>query len=122
MSCSPTPGGGVGVLDGTAVAGALGSLNPVAAVLTLARAIDTLPARQLPDGIEAARVLDEPVQLLTGPAHEFAAARAVTPAELETAVPFPVGRRRGVAPRSSGAWSPSGHGYPSTRLSVRGGR
>ncbi len=42
----------------------------------------TLPARQLPDGIEAARVHDEPVQLLTGPAHEFAAARAVTPAHL----------------------------------------
>jgi DNA-binding transcriptional LysR family regulator len=42
----------------------------------------TLPARQLPDGIETARVLDEPVQLLTGPAHELAAARAVTPAEL----------------------------------------
>ncbi|GAA1928345.1 LysR family transcriptional regulator [Streptomyces durmitorensis] len=42
----------------------------------------TLPARQLPDGIEAARVYDEPVQLLTGPDHAFAAARAVTPAEL----------------------------------------
>jgi DNA-binding transcriptional LysR family regulator len=42
----------------------------------------TLPARQLPGGIEADRVLDEPVQLLTGPAHELAAARAVTPAEL----------------------------------------
>ncbi|WP_446215098.1 LysR family transcriptional regulator [Micromonospora sp. IBHARD004] len=42
----------------------------------------TLPARQLPDGIEAARVLDEPIQLLTGPAHEFAAARAVAPAQL----------------------------------------
>ncbi|MGA5704161.1 LysR family transcriptional regulator [Peterkaempfera bronchialis] len=42
----------------------------------------TLPARQLPDGIEAVRVLDEPIQLLTGPAHEFAEARAVTPAEL----------------------------------------
>lgn len=42
----------------------------------------TMPARQLPDGIKAAPVLDEPVQLLTGPAHEFAAARAVTPAEL----------------------------------------
>src|SRR4051794_364540 len=42
----------------------------------------TLPARQLPDGIEAIRVLDEPVQLLTGPTHEFAAARAVTPAQL----------------------------------------
>ena len=42
----------------------------------------TLPAPRLPDGIESARVLDEPVQLLTGPAHELAAARAVTPAEL----------------------------------------
>lgn len=42
----------------------------------------TLPEGQLPDGIEAVRVLDEPVQLLTGPAHEFAAARAVTPAQL----------------------------------------
>jgi DNA-binding transcriptional LysR family regulator len=42
----------------------------------------TLPARQLPDGIETAPVLDEPVQLVTGPAHELAAARAVTPAEL----------------------------------------
>jgi DNA-binding transcriptional LysR family regulator len=42
----------------------------------------TRPARQLPDGIEAARVLDEAVQLLTGPAHEFATARAVTPAQL----------------------------------------
>jgi DNA-binding transcriptional LysR family regulator len=37
---------------------------------------------QLPDGVEAARVLDEPVQLLTGPAHELAAVRAVTPARL----------------------------------------
>ena len=36
----------------------------------------------LPDSVEAALVLDEPVQLVTGPAHEFAAARAVTPAEL----------------------------------------
>ncbi|MGP4016652.1 LysR family transcriptional regulator [Saccharopolyspora sp. 5N708] len=43
------------------------------------RAVD---ARQLPDGIEAVRVLDEPIELLTGPAHEFAAAPAVTPAEL----------------------------------------
>ncbi|MCI2418743.1 LysR family transcriptional regulator [Saccharopolyspora sp. K220] len=38
--------------------------------------------RQLPDHVEAARVLDEPIQLLTGPTHELAAARAVTPAEL----------------------------------------
>lgn len=42
----------------------------------------TMPGRQLPDGIKAIRVLDEPLQLLTGPKHEFAAARAVTPAQL----------------------------------------
>ncbi|MFD7663765.1 LysR family transcriptional regulator [Streptomyces sp. NPDC059788] len=42
----------------------------------------TVPARQLPDGIEAARVLDEPIQLLTGPDHALAAARTVTPAQL----------------------------------------
>jgi DNA-binding transcriptional LysR family regulator len=42
----------------------------------------TMPTRKLPDGIEAVRVFDEPLQLLTGPAHELAAARAVTPAEL----------------------------------------
>ncbi|MFF4741412.1 LysR family transcriptional regulator [Streptomyces sp. NPDC001262] len=42
----------------------------------------TMPGRQLPDGIVAARVFDEPLQLLTGPAHEFAAARAVTPDQL----------------------------------------
>lgn len=42
----------------------------------------TLPARQLPEGIEAARVHDERLELLTGPAHELAAARAVTPAQL----------------------------------------
>jgi DNA-binding transcriptional LysR family regulator len=40
------------------------------------------PARQLPAGVQAARVLDEPVQLLTGPAHRLAAARAVTPDQL----------------------------------------
>jgi DNA-binding transcriptional LysR family regulator len=42
----------------------------------------TLPARQLPEGLEAARVHDEPLQLLTGPGHALAAARAVTPAQL----------------------------------------
>ncbi|KAK1179377.1 LysR family transcriptional regulator [Streptomyces sp. NBS 14/10] len=54
----------------------------------------TMPGRQLPAGIRGARtvddplqigvvrVYDEPVELLTGPAHELAAARAVTPAEL----------------------------------------
>lgn len=41
-----------------------------------------VPARPLPDGIEARRVLDEPVQLLTGPAHPLAAAASVRPAEL----------------------------------------
>ncbi|MHC3467351.1 LysR family transcriptional regulator [Streptomyces sp. 7R007] len=38
--------------------------------------------RPLPDGIEAARVHDEPVQILTGPGHALATAREVTPARL----------------------------------------
>ncbi|MFJ2813677.1 LysR family transcriptional regulator [Streptomyces sp. NPDC087294] len=38
--------------------------------------------RQPPDGIRAARVHHEPVQLLTGPRHALAAARQVTPGEL----------------------------------------
>lgn len=42
----------------------------------------TMPGRRLPDDIRAVRVFDEPVQLLTGPAHAFAAAHAVRPAEL----------------------------------------
>ncbi|MFI7403911.1 LysR family transcriptional regulator [Streptomyces sp. NPDC049541] len=42
----------------------------------------TIPARQLPEGIEAARVHDEPLELLTGPRHALASARAVTPAQL----------------------------------------
>jgi len=41
----------------------------------------TVPARQLA-GIHTVRVLDEPIQLLTGAAHEFASASAVTPAQL----------------------------------------
>ncbi|MBE1604509.1 LysR family transcriptional regulator [Actinopolymorpha pittospori] len=40
------------------------------------------PARQLTDGIEAVRVLDDAHQLLTGPHHALAGARAVTPTEL----------------------------------------
>ena len=40
------------------------------------------PARQLPAGVQAVRVLDEPVQLLTGPGHRLAAARVVTPDQL----------------------------------------
>ncbi|HEX5288858.1 MAG TPA: LysR family transcriptional regulator [Streptosporangiaceae bacterium] len=41
-----------------------------------------MPARQLPDGVEAARVLDEPIQLLTGPGHELAATASITLAAL----------------------------------------
>ncbi|MDT0449442.1 LysR family transcriptional regulator [Streptomyces hesseae] len=40
------------------------------------------PGRPLPDDIESVRVLDEPLQLLTGPAHALAGARSVTVAEL----------------------------------------
>jgi DNA-binding transcriptional LysR family regulator len=52
---------------------------------------DTIPARsvsaaetgrRLPDDIEVSRAFDEPVQLLTGPAHALAAARTLTPADL----------------------------------------
>ncbi|MET9661483.1 LysR family transcriptional regulator [Streptomyces sp. NPDC006510] len=42
----------------------------------------TMPGRQLPDDIEATPVFDEPLHLFTGPAHEFAAARKITPAQL----------------------------------------
>jgi DNA-binding transcriptional LysR family regulator len=42
----------------------------------------TMPGWQLPDDIGAARVHDEPIQLLTGPAHELAAARTVIPTGL----------------------------------------
>ncbi|MEU0117400.1 LysR family transcriptional regulator [Streptomyces bobili] len=41
-----------------------------------------VPGRPLPEGIESARVLDEPLQLLTGPAHALAGARSVTVAQL----------------------------------------
>ncbi|HEY2280873.1 MAG TPA: LysR family transcriptional regulator [Streptosporangiaceae bacterium] len=40
------------------------------------------PVRSGPDGIETARVFDEPVQLLTGPRHALAGAGAVTMAQL----------------------------------------
>ncbi|MCO1659170.1 LysR family transcriptional regulator [Pseudonocardia humida] len=40
------------------------------------------PGRGLPDDVAAVRVLDEPLQLLTGPTHRLAGACAVTPAEL----------------------------------------
>jgi len=42
----------------------------------------TRSAPQIADDIEAARVFDEPVQLVTGPGHEFAAAQGVTPGQL----------------------------------------
>ncbi|MWK37988.1 LysR family transcriptional regulator [Actinomadura sp. J1-007] len=42
----------------------------------------TAPARRLPGGVRAVRVLDEPIQLLTGPAHRLAEAPAVAPADL----------------------------------------
>ncbi|MFF2330138.1 MULTISPECIES: LysR family transcriptional regulator [unclassified Streptomyces] len=51
-------------------------------------AIDTsfravgVPGRPLPEDIESVRVLDEPLQLLTGPAHALAGARSVTLAQL----------------------------------------
>ncbi|MER6081539.1 LysR family transcriptional regulator [Streptomyces sp. NPDC001833] len=41
-----------------------------------------MPGRPLPRGIEAARVYDEPVQLLTGPEHALAGRASVAPAEL----------------------------------------
>ncbi|MCX2181411.1 LysR family transcriptional regulator [Streptomyces sp. SKN60] len=40
------------------------------------------PGRALPEDIASVRVLDEPLQLLTGPAHALAAARSVRLAEL----------------------------------------
>lgn len=40
------------------------------------------PARQLPDAVKAAPMIDEPHQLLTGPRHPLAGARCVTPAQL----------------------------------------
>lgn len=41
-----------------------------------------VPGRPLPEDIESVRVLDEPLHLLTGPAHVLAGAPAVTVAEL----------------------------------------
>ncbi|MET7597906.1 LysR family transcriptional regulator [Streptomyces sp. NPDC005481] len=40
------------------------------------------PGRPFPDDIAASRVLDEPLQLLTGPAHALAGAKSVTVAQL----------------------------------------
>ncbi|MEU3197417.1 LysR family transcriptional regulator [Streptomyces sp. NPDC006996] len=41
-----------------------------------------MPGRPLPEDIESVRVLDEPLQLLTGPTHALAVARSVTVAQL----------------------------------------
>lgn len=41
-----------------------------------------VPGRPLPEDIESVRVLDEPLQLLTGPAHALAGARSVSLAQL----------------------------------------
>jgi len=41
-----------------------------------------VPGRPLPEDIESVRVLDEPLQLLTGPAHALAGAKSVTVAGL----------------------------------------
>jgi DNA-binding transcriptional LysR family regulator len=41
-----------------------------------------MPGRQLPYGVEATPVLDEPLQLCTSPDHVFARARSVAPAQL----------------------------------------
>ncbi|WP_333776780.1 LysR family transcriptional regulator [Streptomyces sp. IBSBF 3136] len=42
----------------------------------------TMPGRRLPEGLAATRVLDEPLELLTGPGHALAGAGSVTPASL----------------------------------------
>lgn len=42
----------------------------------------TMTGRRLPDDIQVTRAFDEPVQLLTGPAHALATARTLTPADL----------------------------------------
>lgn len=67
-----------------------------------------VPGRPLPEDIESVRVLDEPLQLLTGPAHALAGARSVPLAQL-------AGHRiwmPGIVPGPSGpptttTWSPS---------------
>lgn len=41
-----------------------------------------MPGRQLPRGVAATPVFDEPLHLFTGPGHEFANAQAITPHQL----------------------------------------
>jgi DNA-binding transcriptional LysR family regulator len=40
------------------------------------------PLNRLPDNVSSTHVLDEPVELLTGPAHQLAAVRSIAPADL----------------------------------------
>ncbi|MBO2447219.1 LysR family transcriptional regulator [Actinomadura barringtoniae] len=49
---------------------------------TIDASFRAVTAPRLPEGIESVRVDDEPIQLLTGPAHAFAAVRDITPTEL----------------------------------------
>ncbi|MEV6756918.1 LysR family transcriptional regulator [Streptomyces sp. NPDC051214] len=42
----------------------------------------SMPGRQLPQGVEATPVFDEPLHLFTGAGHEFADAATLTPAQL----------------------------------------
>ncbi|MCX4673372.1 LysR family transcriptional regulator [Streptomyces sp. NBC_01381] len=41
-----------------------------------------VPAGDLPEGVSAERVLDDPLQLLVGPGHPLTAAKSLTPADL----------------------------------------
>jgi DNA-binding transcriptional LysR family regulator len=41
-----------------------------------------VPSRELPDGVRSARVLDEPLHLMVGAAHEFAGTSELRPAQL----------------------------------------
>ncbi|KAB8162517.1 LysR family transcriptional regulator [Streptomyces sp. 3MP-14] len=66
---------------------ALGELNAAQATEAVLRGtVDAtfraLPADRVPAGISAERLLDFPLQLLVGPAHPLADARAVRPADL----------------------------------------
>jgi DNA-binding transcriptional LysR family regulator len=67
----------VALTDLTAAVGAVTS----GAIDATFRAVTT-PARERPAGLAVSRVLDEPLQLLTGPGHRLAARPGVTPAEL----------------------------------------
>jgi DNA-binding transcriptional LysR family regulator len=65
----------VALTDLTAAVGAVSSG-------TIDATFRAVPARERPAGLAVRRVLDEPLQLLTGPGHALAGRRRVTPAEL----------------------------------------